>query len=143
YSLGAKRVRGWPLAGIGAVTALRGGRRLRVPAHRTVKRRRAATPYRGDRPARGSINSLVVRTVVVVLQRHRLARTRAERRVVDVVVADGRVHRGLGLLGRLDPDVAVAGQTRTGRDELTDDDVLLEADEAVGLGVDRRVRQDS
>src|SRR3954454_17228022 len=85
---------------------------------------------------------LVVRTVVVVLQRDGLAGAGAEGRVVDVVVADGRVHRGLGLLGRLDPDVAVAGQTRTGRDELTDDDVLLEADERVGLGVDRRVGED-
>src|SRR5919108_793724 len=107
------------------------------------ERRRAATPW-GDRPSvLQTYALLVVRTVVVVLQRNGLAGAGAERRVVDVVVADGRVHRGLGLLGRLDPDVAVAGQTRTGRDELTDDDVLLEADERVGLGVDRRVREDS
>src|SRR5690606_33922135 len=105
-------------------------------------RRRAATP-RGVAALQWTCALLVVRTVVVVLQRDGLAGAGAERRVVDVVVADGRVHGGLGLLGRLDPDVAVAGQARTGRDELTDDDVLLEADQRVGLGVDRRVREDS
>ena len=46
--------------------------------------------------------------------------------------AEGRVQLGLGLLGGPDRDVAVAGQTRTGRDELAEDDVLLEAEQRVG-----------
>src|SRR5690606_13276854 len=85
----------------------------------------------------------VVLTEVVLLQRHGLAAAGAERVVRrGTVVAAHGVHGGLGLLGRLHPDVAVLGHARAGRDELTDDDVLLQAQERVGLGVDRRVRQD-
>ena len=50
--------------------------------------------------------------VVVLLERYGLARTLSEPRVVAVevaVIAGHRVHRRLGFLGGLDPDVAVAG----------------------------------
>ena len=62
---------------------------------------------------------------VVVLQRNSLAGGAAEA-VGVVVVPDHRVHRRLGLFGGLDPDVAVARQAGTRRDELSDDDVLFQ-----------------
>src|SRR6476469_8242499 len=77
-----------------------------------------------------------------VVQPDSLARARAEGRVVELLVARHGVHRRLGLLGRLHLDVAVAGQARAGGDELTEDDVLLEAEQRVGLGLDGRVRED-
>src|SRR5690606_10570359 len=74
---------------------------------------------------------------VQVLQRDRLAGAHAERREVDLVVAEARVELRLGLLGRLDLDLGVPGKTGTGRDELTDDDVLLEAEERVATTAHR------
>src|SRR5699024_7048813 len=49
------------------------------------------------------------------------------RAVEAVVVGRHRVCGGTGLLGRLDLDVTVTVDAGTGRDELTDDDVLLQA----------------
>ena len=46
-----------------------------------------------------------------------------------------------GFRGRLDPDVAVPGETGAGRDQLADDHVLLQTHQRVGLAVDRRVGQ--
>src|SRR3712207_6186175 len=51
-----------------------------------------------------------------------------------------RVALGLRLLGGLDPDVAVLGEARTGRDELSDDDVLLERSEERRVGKEWRFR---
>src|SRR5689334_13754095 len=45
-------------------------------------------------------------------------------------------------LGRLDLEPAVAPESRRRRDQLPDDDVLLEAEQAVGLALERRVRED-
>src|SRR5690606_39982453 len=72
---------------------------------------RTPSPNPGG-PAHGSA---VVLTEVVLLQRHGLAGARAEGVVGrrTVVAADG-VHRGLRLLGRLDPDVPVLGHARAG-----------------------------
>ena len=64
---------------------------------------------------------------------------------VALVAVDGiaeardRVGRRAGRLGRLDLDVAVTGNARTSRDQLTDDHVLLQADELVGALVDRGI----
>src|SRR5699024_2279389 len=59
--------------------------------------------------------------------------------VVVVVASRDRVGRGTRLLGGLDPDVAVALQAGASRDELTDDDVLLKAEEGVSATVDRSI----
>src|SRR3954464_5594612 len=83
--------------------------------------------------------------VVVVLERDRLPAAGAEaagRRPVALVVAGHRVDRGLRLVGRLHPDIAVAGDARARRDELADDDVLLQAEQRVAPGGDRRVGED-
>src|SRR6266545_3817462 len=53
-----------------------------------------------------------------------------------------RVRARRDLLGRLDLDPAVALQPRRGRDQLADDDVLLQTEQPVDLPFDRRVRQD-
>src|SRR5262245_20247903 len=84
--------------------------------------------------------SALVATEVVLLERHGLTGSRAERGVVRVVRGD-RVHRGLRLFGRLDPDVAVARQSGPGWDQLADDHVLLQPEQRVRLGVDGRVGQ--
>src|SRR6185312_12891858 len=83
----------------------------------------------------------VVRAEVVLLQRHGLAGTLAEGVVLRFGVAAGREGRRAGVVGRLDPDVPVHLHAGTGRDELADDDVLLQAQERVRLGVDGRVGQ--
>src|SRR3712207_2567211 len=79
---------------------------------------------------------------VVLLQAHGLAAALTEdvRAVVLPVVVPGhRVDGGAGLLGRLNRDVPVAADARTGRDQLPDDHVLLEAEQAVALALDRGV----
>src|SRR6478609_2487284 len=76
---------------------------------------------------------------VQVLERDRLAGAHAERREVDLVVAEARVELRLRLLGGLDLDLGVPGKTGTGRDELTDDDVLLEAEQRVATTAHRRL----
>src|SRR5215218_2457345 len=79
---------------------------------------------------------------VVLLETHGLAGALTEdvRAVVlPVVVAGHGVHRGAGLLGRLDRDVLVAADARTRRDQLSDDHVLLEPEQAVALALDRGV----
>src|SRR5690242_5004556 len=45
-------------------------------------------------------------------------------------------------LGRLDLQAAVAAETRGRRDQLPDDHVLLQAEQAIGLALERRVRED-
>src|SRR4051812_48974048 len=45
-------------------------------------------------------------------------------------------------LGRLDLEAAVATETRGRRDQLPDDHVLLEAEQAIRLALERRVRED-
>src|SRR6185369_16142308 len=89
-------------------------------------------------PAASNVQNLPVRPEVEVVQRHSLPAGRPEA-VVGLRVPGHRVHLGLRLLGRLDPNVAVLADARTGRDELADDDVLLEADQRVAARVDRRV----
>nr|AHE14899.1 hypothetical protein asmbl_7 [uncultured bacterium] len=59
--------------------------------------------------------------------------------VLPVVVAGHGVDGGARLLGRLDRDVPVAADAGTGRDQLPDDHVLLEAEQAVALALDRGV----
>src|SRR5688500_1288635 len=73
--------------------------------------------------------SVLVGTEVEVVEGYGLA-TGAEVVVVGVVTGDG-VRRGAGLLGGLHPDAAVALQAGPGRDELTDDDVLLQTAQRV------------
>src|SRR5665647_2562903 len=77
--------------------------------------------------------SVAVETEACVIQTDRLTRTRTEGRIVELLEVRHGVHRGLGLFGRLHLDVAVARKTGTGRDELSEDDVLLEAEQRVGL----------
>src|SRR4051794_16484424 len=82
---------------------------------------------------------------VVLLETHGLAGALTEdvRAVVlPVVVAGHGVDGGARLLGRLDRDVPVAADARTRRDQLSDDHVLLEAEQAVALALDRRVGED-
>src|SRR4051812_14998237 len=45
-------------------------------------------------------------------------------------------------LGRLDLQAPVPAETGRRRDQLPDDDVLLQAEQAVGLALERRVRED-
>src|SRR5699024_10242363 len=52
-----------------------------------------------------------------------------------------RVELRLRRLGRLDRDVAVAWHARPGRDELTEDDVLLEAEQRVTTTAHRGLRE--
>src|SRR5262245_10618010 len=110
-----------------------------------MKMRLATPQVSGARPTKWSgpryvPRSALVATEVVVLQRHGLTGSRAERRVVRVVRRD-RVHRGLRLFGRLDPDVAVARQAGPGRDQLAYDHVLLKPEQRVRLGIDGRIGQ--
>src|SRR6478735_1772929 len=99
-------------------------------------------PPRGSRPSGiRQVRSELVETESLVVQTDGLARARTEACVVVGVVARQRVHRGLGLLGGLDLDVPVAGQARAGRDELSEDDVLLEAEQRVGLGLHGGLRE--
>src|SRR3954466_14528950 len=87
----------------------------------------------------------------------RLAITVAEPEVAQVAVAgEAQLLCELGLveqahllrggtgdrLGRLDLQAAVATETRGRRDELPDDHVLLQAEQAVGLALECRVRED-
>src|SRR3954452_10047111 len=82
--------------------------------------------------------------VAVVLERDRLAGALAAEGVtVGVLVARHRVDRLLGLLGRLDPDVAVAVDAGARRDELADDDVLLQTQQRVAAGVDRGIGENT
>src|SRR3954468_18606175 len=81
----------------------------------------------------------------------------AEPEVAEVAVAgQPQLLRELGLveqahllrgrtgdrLGRLDLQASVAAETRRRRDQLPDDDVLLQAEQAVGLPLERRIRKD-
>src|SRR4029079_14313072 len=57
---------------------------------------------------------------------------------------DGRLAEVLdvepgSVLGGLDRDRAVLAQSGRGRDQLADDDVLLQADQVVGLALERRI----
>src|SRR5215213_2920329 len=105
-------------------------------------RGREGAPESGDS---GALSSLLARSSappVVLLEAHGLAGALTEdvRAVVlPVVVAGHGVHRGAGLLGRLDRDVPVAADARTRRDQLSDDHVLLEPEQAVALALDRGV----
>src|SRR3954469_2307574 len=107
-----------------------------------MQRRRKATERAsgccpGRAPSWSSLRLLPVVAVVavtglavaVVLERHCLAAGLPEGVAVGVLVAGHGVDRLLRLLGRLDPDVAVAADAGTRRDELADDDVLLEAEQ--------------
>src|SRR3954447_17186335 len=79
---------------------------------------------------------------VGLLQAHGLAGALTEdvgAVVLPVVVAGHRVDGRARLLGRLDRDVPVAADARTRRDQLADDHVLLEAEQAVALALDRGV----
>src|SRR6185437_5344220 len=92
-------------------------------------------PPQGRPLRRDSGSAEVAAPVVVIVQRHGLAGRGAERtarRPVGVVVPLQGVRRGARLLGGLDPDVAVPADAGAGRDELADDDVLLEPEQAVG-----------
>src|SRR5271165_6685247 len=82
--------------------------------------------------------------VAVVVQRNRSTGGLAEvRAVVLVLVGRDRVRRGPSLLGRLNLAVAVAVDAGTGRDQLSDDHVLLQTVELVAAAVDRRIGQHS
>src|SRR6478752_5764561 len=84
---------------------------------------------------RALLTSAVGEPEADVVQPDRLARRGTEGAVVVGVVVRQRVHGGLRLLGRLHRDVPVARQARAGRAELAEDDVLLEAEQRVGLGL--------
>src|SRR5437764_1130009 len=101
-------------------------------------------PYKGEAPATNVAGASTVLLAegsqIEIIQRYRVPARRSEP-VVRLGVAGHRVHLLLGLLGRLDPDVAVLADAGTSRDELADDHVLLEADQRVAARVDRRVGQ--
>src|SRR5699024_5381766 len=119
-------------------TATSVNRVRRHPVHPHRWRRKPAPPRapRARRPGATPWASSGIRAEVVVLEPHRFTRALTEG-VVGVVgaVVDHLVHGRLGLLGRLHPKVAVTRQPRTGRDELPENDVLLQADQRIGLGV--------
>src|SRR3984893_10333466 len=77
----------------------------------------------------------VVRVAVVVQRNRRTGGLAEVRAVVLVLVGRDRVRRGPGLLGGLNLDVAVAVDAGTGRDQLSDDHVLLQAVEPVAAAV--------
>src|SRR5205085_7939002 len=54
----------------------------------------------------------------------------------QILIGVGRVVRQRFVVGRLEVEIAVAGHARAGRDQLPDDDVLLEAEELVALALD-------
>src|ERR1700761_665153 len=82
--------------------------------------------------------------VAVVVQRNRSTGGLAEvRAVVLVLVGRDGVRRRPGLLGGLNLDVAVAVDTGTGRDQLSDDHVLLQTLQFVAAAVDRRIGKHS
>src|SRR3954451_20361181 len=102
---------------------------------------RDAEGPRGIAPA-GPLCVTRLAAPVVLLQAHGLAGALTEdvgAVVLPVVVPGHRVDGGAGLLGRLDRDVPVAADARTRRDQLADDHVLLEAEQAVALALDRGV----
>src|SRR5450631_3435455 len=88
-----------------------------------------------------AVQSVAIKAQARVVQTDCLTGTRAEGRVVELLEVRHGIHRRLGLFGRLYLDVAVTRKTGTRRDELSEDNVLLQAQQGVGLGVDRRVRQ--
>src|SRR5450631_3835032 len=71
--------------------------------------------------------SVAIEAEARVVQTDRLAGARTEGRVVELLEVGHGVHRCLGLFGRLHFDVAVPRKTGTRRDELSEDDVLLQA----------------
>src|ERR1700761_5194703 len=81
----------------------------------------------GQKPGAFSIVELPIVGVAVVVQRNRSTGGLAEvRAVVLILVGRDRVRRSAGLLGRLNLDVAVPVDAGTGRDQLSDDHVLLQ-----------------
>ena len=110
-----------------------------------------------DRPARSQELSLVVRgtsgvsgapaaPAAVLVPEARARRDRDPVAVADLLergeqlrVRAGSEHRGGKWLRRLDVDPAVLPQAGGRRDELADDHVLLEPEEAVDLALDRGV----
>src|SRR5215472_19010115 len=102
----------------------------RTTASRQANESGAATPKgRGAAPLSGLVPFLpVVRPEVVLLKRDRLARGSPELVVRGAVVRRRRVDRRLGLVRRLHPQAPVALHASASRDQLADDDVLLEAD---------------
>ncbi len=103
-------------------------------------RSRAPASIRIPRPAESGSPRAELAEVHLVERDGGADHVRAERVVVRVVAHRVRVRAGL--LGGLHPDVAVAVETGTRRDQLAEDDVLLQADERVALALDRRVRED-
>src|SRR5215472_2655100 len=106
-----------------------GGRRGEVPdPSGPMNAERAGGQLARRPPARyGRWMLPVVGAEVVLLQRHRLAGALAEGVGLRFGVGAGREGRRAGVVGRLDPDVPVHLHAGTGRDELADDDVLLQA----------------
>src|SRR5699024_8194130 len=106
-------------------------------------RRRPGT-LAGTGPSTGGVRSAEVRfeplSQVQLLQGDGLAAV-VHRTVVDLVVAEARVQLRLGLLGGLHLEVPVPGQTRSGRDELTEDDVLLQAHQGIAAAAHRSLGQ--
>src|SRR5215469_15699345 len=115
-----------PRAGSGAGGGTRPGRSGRMDAERAGGQLLRRPPAR-----RGDRSLPVVGAEVVLLERHRLAGALAEGVGLRLGVGAGREGRRAGVVGRLDPDVPVHLHAGAGRDELADDDVLLQAQERV------------
>src|SRR6478735_4222539 len=96
----------------------------------------------GGRPVVLEADSVLVGPEVEVLQGDCLPAGTGELVVVGVVAGHG-VRRGAGLLGGLHPDVAVPLETGARRDQLADDDVLLQTTQRVRPSVDCRVGEDA
>ena len=94
----------------------------------TMARRSAIGPGHRGRPARIEASSAPV---------WRLERRPEPLGEVEVVLVVARVEGQRLVVGRLGDDVAVLGHAGPGRDQLADDDVLLEPLEAVVLALDR------
>ena len=77
--------------------------------------------------------------IVHIVQRNRSPIARPEI-VVEGVIAELEGVRP-GISGRLHPDIAVPVQARAGRDQLAQDDVLLQTEQVIGLSVDGRDRK--
>src|SRR6476620_5680037 len=101
--------------------------------------------YDGPEGPPWRLAEVAAQSVVIQLDGVELRSSVAAQGVVGEVAERARAGEQIGLrfFSRFHRDLGVARETRAGRDELTDDDVLLEAQQRVALAFHGRLRQDA